>query len=358
MANNNQLTAQQRAALFGASTRQHWQMIGKQEVTGGAQTIQFRVPKARILRGMKLWVEAKMKVKHASSSSVALPSTVSPYKLFRLITVDFNNGFRPIAVAGDELALNNMLYTEPHMVENAADGSTLCKCPSPLTASSSGAENTISFMLDVPLGLNYRDPVGLVLAQNAETSIDLTLDVANAAAIIDSASGYTCDFSNVKIEVMCDTFSIPADSRAWPDFSVLKILDSRNEAITQGQNYVKLPVGMIYRKLILKFEDTNGAAFSDDDITSNIDLVMNTADTPYSVSPKMLRAIDKQQAGLDFPKGTYYFSLDFQGVNGYGGSRDYIDAERITELAVRFTSGKAGKLTIISEKLSRLIAAG
>ena len=56
MANSNQLTAQQRAALFGASTRQHWQMIGKQEVTGGAQTIQFRVPKARILRGMKLWI--------------------------------------------------------------------------------------------------------------------------------------------------------------------------------------------------------------------------------------------------------------------------------------------------------------
>ena len=109
MANNNQLTAQQRAALFGASTRQHWQMIGKQEVTGGAQTIQFRVPKARILRGMKLWVEAKMKIKHSSSTSIALPSSVAPSQLSRLIPVDFSHGSRPIAVAGDDLAFNHLL---------------------------------------------------------------------------------------------------------------------------------------------------------------------------------------------------------------------------------------------------------
>ena len=95
---------------------------------------------------------------------------------------------------------------------------------------------------------------------------------------------------------------------------------------------------------------------SADDITSNIELVLNTADVPYSVSPKMLKHINTMQAGISYPDGCYYFSFDFQGVNGYGGSRDYIDAERITEFAVRFNAAKAGKLTIISEKLSRLIA--
>lgn len=34
-----------------------------------------------------------------------------------------------------------------------------------------------------------------------------------------------------------------------------------------------------------------------------------------------------------------------------------MDTERVTELAVRFTTGRAGKLTVIGEKISRLITA-
>ena len=355
MSNNNNLTAQQRAALFGAATRQHFQMLGMQEVTGGAQTVQFRIPKARILHGVKLWVEGKINVKHAAGTAYNITNYLTPYKVFRLVTVDFNNGFRPVSVAGDELAMNNMLYTMPEMVKASADGSTNCKCPDKFTASSAGTDNEFSFMLDIPLALNYRDPVGLVLAQNAETAIDISLDIANANALLNAAAGYTCDFTSVKITPMVSTFSVPSDTRAFPDFSVLKILDSRNDSITAGQNYIKLPVGMIYRKMILKFENADGTPMTIDEITSNIDLVMNTADTPYSISPKMLRAVDKMQSGVEFPEGCYYFSFDYQGVNGYGGSRDYIDAERITEFAVRFNSAVNGKITVVSEKLSRLI---
>ena len=70
----------------------------------------------------------------------------------------------------------------------------------------------------------------------------------------------------------------------------------------------------------------------------------------------MLRAVNKMQNGLEMPQGVYFWSFDWQGTIGYGGSRDYIDAERVSEFAVRFNSGKAGKLTVVSEKLSRLIA--
>ena len=353
MANEQKLTAQQRATLFGASTRQHMQMLGMKEITGGAQTISWRVPKSRIMQGLKLYVTGSIKTTGSSAKTLG---KLDIYKVIRRISVDFNNGFNPIVVSGDEMAMVNMLYPLPDMVIPSTDGHTLCKCPAQLAASSSGSDTAFEFMLDVPLTLNYRDPVGLVLAQNAETNIDINVDVANANAVINAASGYTCTFNSLKITPEITSFSIPSDSRAFPDMSVLKIVDSRNEAFTAGQSYIKLPVGMIYRKLIFKFEDTDGAAFTDADITSNIELVFNTADVPYSISPVMLRAENKRQAGLAFPDGCYYFSFDYQGVNGYGGSRDYIDAERITEFAVRFNAAKAGKLTIVSEKLSRLIA--
>lgn len=355
MANNDKLTAQQRAQLFGASTRQHFQMLGMQEVKGGAQTVSFRVPKARIMQGVKLYVEGKIKLTHASGTAYNV-GTLDVYKCIRRLSIDFNNGFMPVVCSGEEMALVNMLYPNPEMVLGSVSG-TLAQTPATWASSTTGAESAFSFMLDVPLTINYRDPVGLVLAQNAETNIDITIDIANAIAMLGAnSSGYTADFTSLKITPMISSFSVPADTRAFPDMSVLKIVDSRNEVFTAGQNYIKMQTGLIYRKLIFKFENTDGTPMSPDDITSNIELVLNTADVPYSVSPKMLRAINTMQSGMVYPGGCYYFSFDFQGINGYGGSRDYIDAERITEFAVRFNAAKSGKLTIISEKLSRLIA--
>ena len=349
------ITAQQRAQLFAASTRQHFQMIGSKEISGGAQSVEFEVPKARILHNIKLLVEAEVKVK--GSGTVDLPSKVAPYDLFRMISVNFNNGFKPIQVSGSELALDNMLYTEAHMIYASEDGSTLCMAPEKFTASSEGAVNKIKFLIDVPLALNYRDPTSMVMVQNAETSVVLALDIGYANAIIGNADGFTADFGSVKIQAMATTYSIPGDSRCWPDFSVLKILNSNNFAITQGQNTIKLPTGLIYRKMILRFEDENGNPMSLEDITSNIELILNTADTPYSISPAMLREIDKMQAGIEFPEGCFYFSWDYQGQNGYGGARDLMDLERATCFEVRFSSGKSGKLTVIGEKISRLISA-
>ena len=83
---------------------------------------------------------------------------------------------------------------------------------------------------------------------------------------------------------------------------------------------------------------------------------MNTADIPYSISPNMLRKLNLMQSGVALPDGCYFFSFDWQGIIGMGGSRDYIDAERISELAIRFNSSVPGKLTVVSEKISRLIA--
>ena len=352
MANNN-LTAQQRAQLFAASTRQHYQMIGTKEITGGAQTVEFTIPKARLLQAVRVYVSGVLNVKGAAAVDV---SKTAIYKSIRQAVIDLNNGFRPIVLGGEQAALMSMLYPRPEMWLASADGATLAKCPAKLAASEGGSDNEFSFFLDLPLTTNERDMTGIVLAQNNETLINLSLDIANANAVVNNKAGYTCDFKSMKIKVMTVTYSIPSDSRCMPDMSILVIKDSRSDAITSGVNYVKLPTGMIYRKMLMKFENADGTPMTMDKIASNLEVVLNTADVPYSIDPVMLHEWNKLQTGIEMPEGVYFLSFDYQGQLGYGGARDLLDAERITELAIRFNATEAGKLTVVSEKLSRLVA--
>lgn len=330
----NKLTAQQRAQLFGAATRQHFQMIGKKSV-GPSQTVEFAVPKARIVEGFRL------RMKGALTGGSLTAGGYDVYDLIRRISVDFNNGFSPVVVSGAQMARINTLSPAARLIPAAAD-TGLCVVD--------GAN--FDFMLDIPLVLNYRDPVGLVLAQNQETNITVTIDTANPANIIEGATDFTAT-----LELECNSFSIPANTNYLPDMSVLKVVDARNEVFTAGQNYIKLPVGMIYRKMVFKFETADGEPLTAEEITSNIELVLNTADIPYSISPDMLKKFNIMQVGMDMGAGVYFFSFDWQGLAAsYGGSRDLLDTERITEFALRFSASVPGKVTIVSEKMSRLIA--
>lgn len=332
------LTAAQRAALFSAATRQHFQMIGTESVSGGAQSVSFRVPKARILQGLRVLVTMEL------NEEPDLKDKFAPYEVLRRISLDLNNGFAPITASGREVSLMNTLQPRGEMVlagYSTDRYETLCTVDG----------EKIEFMLDLPLSLNYRDVTGFILAQNAETSIDLVIDVDNASVLGDGI-----EYESMKISVMSTSYSVPARSDWFPDLSILRILDSRKETFTAGQAYVKLPTGMIYRKMILMFTDADGNPMKIEDINSNIEIVLNTADIPYSISPKMLRKLNLMQSGVTMPEGVYFFSFDWQGIIGMGGSRDYIDAERISELAIRFNAACPGKLTVVSEKLSRLIA--
>ena len=93
------LSAQQRANLFSMSTRQNLQMIAKKSVTTPNTSIEFSLPKARLLSNIFLKVKAKVKVKHASLTTIACDS-LAPHRLIRRYSVDLNNGFQPWSISG------------------------------------------------------------------------------------------------------------------------------------------------------------------------------------------------------------------------------------------------------------------
>ena len=104
------------------------------------------------------------------------------------------------------------------------------------------------------------------------------------------------------------------------------------------------------------FEDDEGNPLKDADFNGNLELVFNTADIPISIKPSVLAAKNHSELGFPLPDGVYVFDWSNQGIPNLGGTRDYVDTERLTEFWVRFSTTKPGKLTVVPETLSRLIS--
>ena len=356
---NAQLSPQARAMNFGYYTRQHIQTLGAMTGTAGSH-LEFEVPKARLLQAINLEVEYTLKAKKEGESiniytGDDLNKKLALYDVLKRISINFNNGFQNMTASGKEFAILNMLRVKSDTIIPAGYEHEGKMCYFGIGDGETASELTVNFMLEIPITLNDRDPAGLVLAQNATTLINGQIDIANDLAIKSLENAY---IDSVIIKPQIVSFSIPDMPEAFPDLTVLKIVDSRKSGFNAGgSNVISIPTGQIYRKIIIKLEDEEGNPILPEDITSNFELIFNGADTPYAISPRALRFRSVTQTGGCMPEGYYVFDFSCQGTNpNYGGSRDYVDSEQLTVFEARFTCRKAGKVTIISEKISRLKA--
>ena len=350
------MTVQQRNALFAQATRQNIQGMAKKKITQGATTVSFEIPKARLLSKIWLEIDYKFKLKSSSVSSVNT-SKLTPYAPIRRISLDLNNGWSPYVLDGKSYAVLAGMRQQSHVVYPQGESEKgFCYCPKTLSVSSTGASNTMRTTIELPLCLNDRDPIGIILAQSPETLIEVKVDFEPESSMIPLEDGVTLEVEEITVQPIVETFSIPAVQEAFPDISVVKLCTSRTEMFAgNGQNLIDLVTGTIYRKIAFIIEDLDGNPFSDEDITSNIDLIFNTADVNYSIPAKLIRHKNEMQFGEEQPKGVYIFDFSDNGIPNYGGTRDYIDSTKLTMFQVRFNSNKAGRIRIVSENLARLV---
>lgn len=349
-ASGTRVSPAQAALNFAQMTRQNYQTLPA--IAGApSSTVTFNLPKVRLTSRVRVMVEAVLNVKHASQTSYT-PAALAPYTMFRKVAIDMNNGFSPFNTSGKELYMYSLMSQDANILSPKTSGRG--KVVQALGASASGVDNTVRFLLDLPLTLNDRDPIGLVLTQNQETTVTITLDIDKADTLVKDTAGFTLDLKNIVITPMVETFSVPALAEAFPDLSVLKLVMSTRQAISgSGPQTLKLPTGQTYRKFAMLIEDANGGVI-DSDLTGDLEIVFNQADTPYRINAKTLAAINHEQYRMPLPQGIYTFDFSYQGVAGYSGSRDYIDTERLTEFWVKFNAKNAGNVTVVYETLTRL----
>lgn len=346
-----QISAAERAMYFAQATRQTYQTLPTQRATAENDTIQIHLPKTRLLSKIILQVQAVATIKGAAATVAKHP--FSPYGVIRRISLDLNNGFSPYILSGKESFLYALNRFNPDVLLPASNKRSMAYVENNATAA--GVDNQIKFDVHLPITLNERDAVGLILLQNEETSVTLTVDVGVLKDAYKLKTGEEVIFKSFEVTPLVETYTIPPTEIARPDLSVLKLVQAKTETFQGGgQNVVKLQTGTIYRKLALYFEDNEGNPLTDLDFSGNMEFVFNTSDIPISIKPSMLATKNQHEYGHTMPEGVYLFDWSYQGIPNLGGTRDYIDTERLTEFWLRFTTQKAGKVSIVPETISRL----
>lgn len=369
MSNAQTLSPAQRANNFNRMTRANYHMLPSQSTDQLGTTLQFTLPKARLLSKTYLEVEASINVKTADTYKLANIIELSgdpfiPYKILRRVSLNLNNGYEPFVVSGRDLAIINTIRMNPEAVTSYMCTPKIDKwgyLPSGTINNSNTQDISFKFCLELENTLNQRDTSGLVLLQNESTSVNLSIDIVSNIMEMFSACENISDvnFNSIKVTPMIQTYTIPNYAEAYPNISIVKLTKARTETkMGAGEHITKLDVGTVYRKLALYITDENGNPIDDADITSPIELLYNTADTPIKITPSMLRFKNMSDFGYETPKGLYIF--DFSGVAGLSGyaenSRDLVDTERLTEYWLKFSTSKTVKLTIVHEQLARLKA--
>lgn len=353
MAQVQQVSPQQRQAFFNQLTRNYQQII-PQQTLGENDTKSFDIPKSRLLSRIRLLVSATVKVTHATLTTYT-PHALAPFTMFRNITLDLNNGFSPISLDGKSLALYNYMKADSSILSSKTTGRG--RVIQPLTASAAGSVQTIKFMVDLPVTLNDRDAIGLVLLQNPETNVSLTISTDKGdKLLVGGAAGFTTLLQAVTVTPLVESYTVPLDKNAQPDLSILKIVNSMTQSmVATGDQTIKLSVGNTYRKIALFIEDASGNPINDTDLQNTINLIFNQAETTVRILPDHLVMINNEQYSAPLPNGCYV--LDFsagQGLANYSNARDYIDTERLTEFWLQITSGVLGKVTVLTEEIAHL----
>lgn len=352
MAEQKLLAPNERMYRFLQSTRQYKQELPAMTFSAG-QTISTTFPKTRFLSKVYLRIKGSFVAKHASKTTFT-KNPFDMYRLIRQVRLTINNGFNPYQIGGVELSLYNLadmfsaLKADPYgtrVIENVV--------------SSAGTTDKVSYTLELPITLSEKDLIGLVNLQNEQTVVTLNVDCGNITDVMSDTDIEIVSY-NIAVTPVLETFSIPLDANSVPDYSIIKLVNEEiSNVVGAGDMIVKLPTGLTYRRMIVYIASDAKFTPIDTDQISNFQLVFNQADSPYNISADHLAYENTMAYGGNLPKGCFVFDFASQGLSNLGGSRDFIDTERLQEfwLKINFKNltGNSNYVYVISEKLARML---
>jgi uncharacterized protein YqeY len=186
------------------------------------ETVSTNFPKTRFLSKVYVRVKGSFTLKHATKTTYT-SSNFNMYRLLRQIRIKINNGFAPYQIGGTELSLYNLMNRYNDL---GADNFKINSIDN--VVSTTGAVNKINYTLELPITINERDSIGLILLQNEQTVVTLEVDCGQIKDIMTDTDVEVVSH-NINITPVLETYSIPQDPNAVPDYSIIKLVNEQIE---------------------------------------------------------------------------------------------------------------------------------
>lgn len=212
------------------------------------------------------------------------------------------------------------------------------------------AVSATSFNLDmvIPIAINMNSPIGMILLQNEQLQVLLSIEYETPANIGGSTATVTAGTTAVAMEF----FAPPADPKDWPDLSLIhQTVEDQISIAATGDYIVNFQRGNVYLEALFGF----GVAASAADNWSRLILRINQSDILYDLEPNLVTQIVSFRQNIS--RGLGYIPIDLIGSDGlgtYASARDYINTALLTDFQAVLTATSTGTLYLVRRMLQPL----
>jgi len=299
------------------------------QTKGSTNPLVFRFNKAGILAGVYLDIQGSV------AGTLTSPNALGMASIVKQVEVTVNGGIRLHAFSGPQYH-----YLIRDQLEDFVDVVSFSNARSAVTAT------TFNISMWIPFGLNMRDPIGLIMLQNEQTEVTLTVEFEADATV---ATGATVTATVTPHMVV---FSVPEKQSDWPDFSILHSIIGETRTVSGTGVYPYTPIrGHTYLQLLLGY----GMAVAPTEKWNSVAIKVLGNDQMERWVPASMNLDFTSKHGRARLVGT--IPLDWLGSSGlgsFGSARDAILSQNISDLVVEIDANATDTLHAVRRQLIQL----
>lgn len=324
----------QAVPTFQQSTRLKYVNVTTLTKPVGGGITQIDIPKSGLLHRLYL----RISVTTAGALSVLNPYGISA--AIRRVRLTLNSGIDLINISGP-----GYHWLLRDMVDNFLDVSAQSTARNAILTAT-----TYNLDMVLPVSLNAKDAIGLVMLQNEETLATLVIDWESDANL---ATGMTLTGTCTP---MMAVFEVPQDPRSYPDLSVLQQIIEDSVAVPAGADYTyNWQRGATY---LGTYHLMQANGFTRAVLRAQQSMILADLDAGRMVAlQNSINERDLTLSGGAITGSDKRIFWDFSGTDGlgmFGVGRDVIDSSRLTDLATVITPAGVATLTTVRRQLIRV----
>jgi hypothetical protein len=315
------------AGGFVANTRRKIIVLPDQIKPTGGGTSAINFPKTGMLAAIHIAIRGSI------AGTLTVPNALGMSSIINRLRVTLNSGIDVVNIsgAGMHYLLREVVgpeYIDPYGQSNARSAVTAA---------------AFNLDLHVPIAINDRDPVGLIMLQNEQTLLTLSIDwasdttVATGATVTATATPYV------------EVFTVPVDPQDYPPLNILhQILEDQQQVSGAGDYTYNWPRGNTYLQILHGM----GIGAAGTDNFSKFAVRVNQSDYLQQTDVKYLDLEFRRLRGRARPAGGIFIDLlATSGLGNFGLTRDVFNSALVTDLASVITASAAGTLFTVRRQL-------